>query len=66
MSGSKCYVENLNNEYFILCVIFHVKAGLRGAIMLHHLRRGLAPEPPHQHRALLHSPGHVVLPLLLQ
>ena len=49
-----------NTEYLkILCVVFHVKCSLRGAIMLHNLRCSLANHAPHEYGALLHSPGHV-------
>ena len=51
---------------FIPCVIFRIKAGLGGAVMLHNLGRGPTEVATHQQRALLHCPGHMVLPLLLE
>ena len=51
---------------FILCVIFHIKAGLGGAVMLHNLGCSPTNDSPHEHCALLHTPGHMVPSPLLQ
>ena len=46
--------------------MFHVKAGLRGAVVLHNLGCSSTEPSPHQYGALLHTPGHVVLSPLLE
>ena len=51
---------------FLLCLIFHIKAGLGGAVMLHNLGCSPTVESPHEQCALLHTPGHVVTSPLLQ
>ena len=51
---------------FIHCVIFQIKTVLCGAVNLHYLRCCRTDVSPHEYGSLLHTPEHVVLPLMLE
>ena len=57
---------NILLNSFIPCIIFQIKACLGCAVMLCNLRCSSIDGSPHQQCALLHTPGHVASPLLLQ
>ena len=57
---------NILLNSFIPCVIFQIKACLGCAVMLCNLRCSSIDGSPQEQCALLHTPGHVASPLLLQ
>ena len=57
---------NILLNSFIPCVIFQIKACLGCAVMLCNLRCSSIDGSPHEQCALLHTPGHMASPLLLE
>ena len=61
LNGEVCvyYKVKVILKSFLRCIIFHLKAGLRGAVMLNDLGCSSTVPSPHQYGSLLHTPGHV-------